>query len=204
MRDKIMISYLEGSIKSVDGSILVIKAGSIGYAVQVPVAAQFIAGDSVELHIQMHWHQENGPQLFGFDSELAKQIFNLVISCSGLGPKIALALLADLGPERFLDAIGSGDERALSSVTGIGAKKAEQMIVQLKHKVSKLLESGIKIEGAHVAQRWQTISEVLTSLNYSKQEISGAIRYLSENSTNTQASFDQLMRNALSFLAKRT
>ena len=66
----------------------------------------------------------------------------LVIGCSGIGPKIALAVLAHLGAQGFVEVVSCGDERALSKVNGIGPKKAEQIIVQLKHKVSKLISSG--------------------------------------------------------------
>ncbi len=199
-----MISYINGIIKNIQGQLVIIDIGSIGLAVHVPENSIFKVGEKTLLHMHMHWNQEQGPSLYGFVSELERTVFLLVTSCSGLGPKIALAVLAQLGAQAFLAAIQSGDERALSKVSGIGIKKAEQMIVQLKHKVAKLLDSGIKIEGSGELEQWRNVSEVLSSLHYSQTEIARAMKYLNEHHANNNASFDQLIRHALSFLVKKS
>ena len=87
----------------------------------------------------MHWNQDNGPTLYGFNSILEKTVFLLIISCSGIGPKIGLAVLHHLEPATFVQAIIEENIKVLSSISGIGAKKAEQICVALKHKVAKLL-----------------------------------------------------------------
>ena len=131
-------------------------------------------------------------------------MFLLIISCTGIGPKIGLAVIAQLGYQPFIRAVQQEDILALSKVSGIGAKKAEQIIVQLKHKVARLIKTGIELDDAGDIQSWHTIGEVLESLNYSRTEISLAMKHLKQEYPNTQLPFDQLMRHALSFLSKKS
>ena len=198
-----MINSITGTIKAVHNGRITVDIGFIGLAVQVPAQGQFQVGQKISLHAHMHWNAEQGPSLFGFASELEKTVFLLVIGCSGMGPKVALAVLSDLGPERFLESIQAGDDRVLSKVSGIGPKKAEQMIVQLRHKVAKLVEQGLNISEGGSVSEWHNVSGVLESLNYSRAEVSGAMRHLRDNYTGVQVPFDQLVRHALSFLSKK-
>lgn len=197
-----MVEYVTGIVKQRDASHLVIGVGPLGLNVQVPVTMHCDTTKEITLYLHMHWNQENGPSLYGFSTLVEKKVFQLIISCSGLGPKIALAVLSDLGVDRFVDAIQTNNTTALSSVSGIGAKKAEQIAVQLKHKVADLLKSGIEITGA-TAIKWHEITQVLESLNYSRGEISAAMQHLSSEYANKNVPFDGLIRHALSFLSKK-
>lgn len=198
-----MIHYLSGTIKEIQDNFLTIVTSGIGYGVQVYNPTSFMVADSVELYIYTHWNQEQGPSLFGFSNTLDRTVFLLIISCSGIGPKIGLATLAHLGSQGFLEAVQTANEKALSSVSGVGAKKAEQIIVHLKHKVAKLIESEQVSTGSVQLEQWHQISEVLRSLNYSKQEITAAVAHLTQNYVGAALNFDQRMRHALSFLAKK-
>ena len=91
----------------------------------------------------------------------------------------------------------------LSKVTGIGSKKAEQMIVQLKHKVTRLIKSGVLLTSSHETKQWHDIAAVLESLHYSRQEVSDAMRYLATMHHSSDVPFDQQIRHALSFLSKK-
>jgi len=198
-----MIATINGVIKSIKEQCIVVDIGFIGLQVAVPQEASFEVGKPVSLATYMHWNQEQGPSLFGFSSELEKAVFLIIIDCSGVGPKIGLAVLGSLGAERFIEIVQAGDEKALSKVNGIGPKKAEQMIVHLKHKIAKLLDSGVKITGSATITQWHNIQEVLETLNYSRAEINSAMKQLRESSPDVQLPFDQLMRRALSYLAKK-
>lgn len=198
-----MITTINGTVKTVKEQSIVIDTGPFALQIAVPQESFFEVGKSVSLATYMHWNQEQGPALFGFNSELEKAAFLIIIDCSGVGPKIGLAVLASLGAERFIEVVQAGDEKSLSKVSGIGPKKAEQMIVHLKHKVAKLLDSGVKITGSAQITQWQNIQEVLESLNYSRAEISVAMKQLRESSVDVQLPFDQLMRRALGYLAKK-
>lgn len=196
-----MINLLKGMIVERNEQSITLNVHSIGFQVFV-IDSSYAVGQEISLHIYLQWHQENGPVLYGFQTELEKSIFLMIISCSGIGPKIALAILSGMKPATFLKVIQTSDEKALSSINGIGAKKAEQMIVQLRHKATKLIESGISSVDDTEFHDFKNISDVLTSLSYSRTEISQALQHVKE-SVEPNAPFDLMMRKALSYLSKR-
>jgi Holliday junction DNA helicase RuvA len=169
----------------------------------VPQAQKFAVGQEVSLHTSLQWNQENGPSLFGFATVLERDLFQVIISCSGIGPKIGLALLAHMAPAQFIDVVQRGDEDALSAINGIGPKKAEHLLMHLKHKVAKMIDKGLEMPESPAFSSRQDIAQVLKSLNYSKPEITAALNYLNENYGEPALPFDQLMRHALGYLAKR-
>ncbi len=199
-----MFSYVTGKIAFITEGAITIDIFGLGMQFSVPNESIFKVKEPVQLYAYMHWNSESGPSLFGFSSELEKKIFLLLISCSGIGPKMALAVLAHLPPALLIKVIQENDEKALSGVSGIGAKKAEQIIVQLRHKLPKLLESGIVVDDSQLASihEWKNITQVLESLHYSKTEIDMALGHLKKQSSKGD-NFDLLVRKALSFLAKR-
>ncbi len=198
-----MLNHVKGTITKVEEQGVVVEVAGIGFSVLVPNAAVFQKGAQTELNIYMHWNQEQGPSLYGFSSLLEKKVFLLIISCSGIGPKIALALLHQMTPTAFVQAITTGNLDALSSVSGIGPKKAEQLMVQLRHKVSQLSTMMDESVESVDAVRWKDVADALGSLNYSRQEVSRAMQFLHETQAGKPAPFDELFRHALSFLAKR-
>ncbi len=198
-----MIDCISGKVVSCNAGVISVDIGSIALFVHVPDVAQFIMDQKVVLYAHMHWNQDQGPMLLGFSTELERSVFLLVIGCSGIGPKIGLAVLKDLGAERFLQAVQMDDEKALSSVNGLGPKKVEQMVVQLRRKVAKLIKSGVELEDSGALTDWQNVSDVLTSLNYSRTEVSRAMKHLSDKYSDSNLQFDGLVRRALSFLSKR-
>ena len=198
-----MVDYFVGTVASIQEQEIVLDLGMIGVTVQVPSGQAFVPGAQVKVHSHLHWSSENGPSLFGFITSLDRSVFRIVTSCSGIGPKIALAILADLGSQAFLHAISTGDDQMLSTVSGIGKKKAEQIAVQLKHKVAALLETGVIIAEGKELSHFHDVLQALQSLNYSRQEITRAMDYLKKNTTINSASFDYLLRQALSYLSKQ-
>lgn len=199
-----MISFITGTVQAVQDQTVFVAVGTIGLALSVAQSSNFSNNQEVTLFVHLHWNQESGPSLFGFKTEAERAVFLLIISCSGIGPKIALSILAQMGPAQFVRAINCGDEKTLSKVNGIGLKKAEQMIVQLKHKIAKFIETdGVQLQESSPDQ-WCTVTQALESLNYSKVEIAAATRYLHEKCAQQNLPFDGLMRHALSFLAKKS
>jgi len=195
---------ITGAVKAQYDQAIIVDIGSLAFLIQVPQGSAFPVGSTISLHSYLHWNQEQGPTLFGFVLDIEREVFLLIISCTGIGPKIGLAVIAQLGYQPFIRAVQQEDILALSKVSGIGAKKAEQIIVQLKHKVARLIKTGIELDDAGDIQSWHTIGEVLESLNYSRTEISLAMKHLKQEYPNTQLPFDQLMRHALSFLSKKS
>ena len=197
-----MIDYLHALVQKADKQAIVIEVARVGFLVAVPDGYRFVPGSQVKMYTFLHWNQEQGPTLFGFSDELERTVFTLIIGCSGIGPKIALSLLGHLGPTAFLQAVHKEDCAALASVTGIGAKKAEQIVVNLKHKVAKIVESGILQHAGGEFAQWHEITQALESLNYSKVEVSYAMNKLKSADLAPNSTFDQLLRKALVYLTK--
>jgi Holliday junction DNA helicase RuvA len=199
-----MIHMITGAVKAHYDQAIMIDIGAMGFLVQVPQGGSFPIGSTISLHTHLHWNQEQGPSMFGFASEVERDVFLLIISCTGIGPKIGLAVLAQIGYQAFIRAVQQEDILALSKVSGIGAKKAEQIIVQLKHKVARFIKSGVQLDDEGQSASWGMVTEVLESLSYSRTEISLAMKHLKQEYPETQLPFDQLMRHALSFLSKKS
>ena len=201
-----MINRLNGTVIESSDNFLTLDVNGVGYGIAVARMSSYEVGKSATIHTALQWNQETGPALYGFATPSERSLFLLITSCSGIGPKIGLAILGSMTPAQFIAVVQRADQDALSAINGIGPKKAEQMIMHLKHKVTKLVDSNAldlpgEPSGASTAR--QEIAQVLKSLNYSKQEISGALHYLNENYKAPNMPFDQLMRHALGFLAKR-
>lgn len=196
-----MINCLSGAVHNQKGSMVTVMVQGIGFGVNVPNHYQFTPGATAQLEIYTHVTQDAGMQLFGFLTEDEKAIFMLVISCSGMGPKIGLGLLSELAPAQFVQAILTNDIKTLSSISGIGRKKAESLALQLKDKVEKLmLASATQVPQATIALK--NINDALYSLGYSRQEVASAMEFLKESQL-LEVSFDEMLRKSLGFLAKR-
>ena len=130
-----MIASVSGVVAAREGETLVVQTdGGVGYRVTVPtgVAERLpAAGARVSLYTELVV-KEDGWSLFGFDRPGERVVFQRLLGASGFGPKLALALLSALGPERTVRSIRSRDLAALSSVGGIGRKKAERLVLELQ------------------------------------------------------------------------
>ena len=198
-----MINFLSGTVKKIHEKSATILVGGIGFLCNIPRTQFLKEGEKAELYTYLHWNQEKGPSFYGFATELERTTFLMIIGCPKIGPGIALKILSQLEAPNFLEIITSQNDKALSAVNGIGAKKAEQLIMQLKHKVAKLISSGAAED--YTQQdfvQWQNISDVLASLNYSRQEIGGAMGFLTKNYNNQNYPLDQLIRAALGYLSQ--
>src|SRR5262245_49229105 len=133
-----MIAYLSGTVREVQSSKIVLVTSGVGYQVSIPKSYAISSGDVISLEVHSHYTQDQGVSLFGFLTRDEREVFICVISCTGIGPRIGLAVLSALSPSALVAAVMSADVMRLSSVDGIGLKKAEGMIVQLKDKVKKL------------------------------------------------------------------
>ncbi len=198
-----MIAYLTGAVHDIKQQQLVILVNGIGFAVHVPSRYCLQKGQQATLEIYCHMTQDNGLQLYGFETIDERAVFVLIISCSGLGPKIGLAVLGALTPPLFASAVLSHDIKTLSSIEGIGVKKAESMVLQLKDKISKLALTHSDTLSNNAAGHVKQLSDVLVSLGYSRTEISMVLEHLRQAGTFQQGSFDELVRKGLGFLAKK-
>jgi Holliday junction DNA helicase RuvA len=170
-----VIASLSGVLAERNGDSLVVQTdGGVGYAVHVPVGvAQRLPpkGSRVTLFTELVV-KEDGWSLYGFDSATERQVFRLLLTASGFGPKLAISLLSSLGPERTVRSIQARDLSALSSVNGIGRKKAERLVLELQDRFSDIaLEVRLpRLEGSEEAVR------ALMGLGYGLAAADDAVR----------------------------
>ncbi len=201
-----MISTLKGIVQSQKNDTLVLQIAGLGLQINVPENVIASIGSELQLYIHFYWNQEQGPSLFGFLGIDQRDLFVQLISVSGIGPRMALGLLSAFSATTLVEALISGNIALLSSVSGIGRKKAELLILSLKDKVQKIeLNSAIADTQSvgSLSLHMRDLSEALTSLGYSRQEVLLAFDQLRAIDGVSTISFDQLLRKSLQFLAKK-
>ena len=191
-----MISHLSGSILDVRLNQLVIDVAGIGYQVTVApeLAADSRVGQSISLHTSLVVREDSWT-LFGFSNADAKNLFEQLQSVTGIGPKVASALLAVYQPEELRSAIAAQDNAALERVPGIGKKVASRIILELKDKFGGGYRSKSSLSGP-----WRTqVIGALTGLGYSVKEAESALDdVLSDfGRTPTEADLPEMLKLAL-------
>jgi holliday junction DNA helicase RuvA len=182
-----MIAFLEGRVADKSGGHVVVDVNGVGYDVQVPAStlAKLPAiGKTARVHTRMVV-RDDAMTLFGFATPDERELFDLLVTVTGVGPKVALAFLSTLSPEALRRAIATGDVAALTVVPGVGKKVAQRVALDLK---DTLGGDVVVIEGPLVDVR-----EALLSLGLSPQEASEAMVGLPAD----DASTEDLLRTAL-------
>ena len=132
-----MIAYIKGELAATDVDTVVVEAGGLGYEIYVPASVYEglpAVGAQVRLHTYLHV-REGGLQLFGFLDRDSLDVFKLLITVSGIGPKGALGVLSVISPNELRFAILADDAKTISRAPGIGAKTARKLILELKDKL---------------------------------------------------------------------
>jgi Holliday junction DNA helicase RuvA len=129
-----VIASLRGKLLAKNAELAVIECAGVGYGVFMAVGALAKLGQvGNEVQILVHTHlTHDALRLFGFSDESEKHVFEILISTSGVGPKLALAILSILSPDELAGAVATADKSILTRVPGVGAKKAERLLVDLK------------------------------------------------------------------------
>jgi holliday junction DNA helicase RuvA len=193
-----VIARISGVLAERAGDTIVVETdGGVGYAVTVPtgVAERLPAtGARVSLFTELVV-KEDGWALFGFDRPAERMVFQRLLNASGFGPKLALALLSALGAERTVRSILSRDLTALSSVSGVGRKKAERLVLELQDKLGdvSLQTPAPRSPGAEEAV------QALVGLGYGPGAADEAVRAVAAEGAPSDTS--QLIRRALQRLA---
>ncbi|MCL5437018.1 MAG: Holliday junction branch migration protein RuvA [Candidatus Dependentiae bacterium] len=198
-----MIDFLEGEIAAVLSHQITIFVNGIGWNLAVPEGDAFRVGERMRLYTHLHWNAEQGPSLFGFVREADRTVFRLVIDCPGVGPKLALAVLRQMPGSAFVAAIMQGDIKTLSSVSGIGTRKAETLVVSLKNRATDLVEDGFELGAeASGAKNLTQVRHALESLSYDRTEVHLALEHLKGLEGIDQEPVPVMLKKALSFLAR--
>ncbi len=203
-----MISSVRGQVLSVHLDHAVIEVGGVGLAIRTTpgTLAGLRRGEQARLSTTLVV-REDSLTLFGFGSDEAKELFELVQSVSGVGPKIALALLAVLDPEQLRRALGSGDTAMLTRAPGIGKKGAERLVLELKDKVGALAGSPAAVAGgAGNGLPWRDkLVEALVGLGFTAkqaEDATGAVAEDVEDPAVSDGDVGVLLRRALALLGR--
>ncbi len=159
-----MIGYLEGEIKYADRGRVILFANGIGFTVFVPSSLAFLEKDQAKLFIHTHFREDN-LSLFGFATAKDLDLFEMLISVSGVGPKIGLAIFSVSSYENIKTAIESSNLTFFTSISGVGKKTGQKIILDLKSKLSKGEIDMKNLEGS------SELVDSLISLGFQKQEI---------------------------------
>ena len=195
-----MIASVRGTVTARSGDLVTIAtAGGVSYEMAVPlgVLEQLPpAGGEVHLHTVLVV-REDGWALFGFETADERIVFQRLLGANGVGPRLALGLLSALGSDRVVRAIAEGDLAALCTVSGVGKKKAERMVLELKDRMGDLEITG---EPTGIGSAGDQSVNALLTLGYGQMEADGAVRtVLAANGTADTA---DVIRSALELLAR--
>lgn len=173
-----MIASLSGELASAGQDHVVVKVGGVGFRLFVPqTLLEGLPGAGKEVTLFTHLHvRENELALYGFGSEEESALFDLLLGVSGIGPKVALAILSSLPPDQLRTAIAQEDMATLARVPGIGPKTARKLCFDLRDKMAAELPPSIP--PSVPTQADADLVAALTSLGYSLAEAQEALRAL--------------------------
>ncbi len=192
-----MIAYIKGTILTKATGHLVVVASGVGYKVAVPAALLLDAktGQEISLHI-FSYIREDQFSLYGFLTQNELEIFEMLISVSGIGPKMALSILSTTSVEHIRGAIAAGEAVMFTKISGIGRKTAERLIVELREKIGEAGSGPLNLAGS---KELSESLDALVALGYSRQEARDA---LSRTPKDLQDS-GQIIKAALKLLGGR-
>lgn len=173
-----MIASLHGKVEAFSADGAVINVGGIGFLVLMPtstLSALGATGSEVQLYTHLHLREDN-VSLYGFGTPAELNLFQTLISVTGLGPKLGLAMLSGMSAEGLVTAIATGSTDLLTAIPGIGKKVASRIVLELKEKVGA---GWITTAPPELAKENADVLAALTSLGYSASEAAKAVAALS-------------------------
>ena len=179
-----MIYCLTGKIVKKSMNAVVLSCGGVGYYAQCPASVAGVlpgVGKEATIYTVMSV-TENDVSLYGFATEQQQACFEMLTAVSGVGPKVGLAILSVMEPDRVALAISAGDHKAFKAASGVGPKLAQRIVLELKDKVAKGFVDGISLEDVAGASADTQASQgssqaiaALVSLGYSQSEAALAV-----------------------------
>jgi Holliday junction DNA helicase RuvA len=192
-----MIAELRGTLLRRSPAGVVVDVGGVGFSMLVPLSTfRELPDEEAEVHLFTYLHvREDALDLFAFGTEAERSIFRALISVSGIGPKLGLAVLSGLSPDVFHRAVIEEDMGLLTSVSGIGKKTAQRMIVELKERMTGLDVSSIGGRETGVEATGDAVL-ALMSLGMNRNTAREAVLRV-QNEAGCELSLEELVRRAL-------
>lgn len=197
-----MIAFLEGLLVEKQPTLAVIDVGGVGFAVHIPLSSYHaLGGLKSRVRVETHLHvREDAIQLFGFATRDEKQLFELLLGVSGVGPRLALSVLSGTSVADFTSAILMEDVKKLSSISGVGKKTAQRLVMELRDTLGKAgIEPGAGLPLAAAPEERGVVDDAvlgLVSLGYDRAEARRAIARVSTDMDGTPTA-EELIRRVL-------
>ncbi|MCS6884590.1 MAG: Holliday junction branch migration protein RuvA [Acidobacteriota bacterium] len=170
-----MIAYLCGKVLYKEANLVVLEVNGVGYELHVPLSTYYELSES-ELKASFYVHtyvREDAIQLFGFRTRVEKELFLRLIGVSGIGPKLALAILSGLSVEELVEAVASSDLSRLMSVPGVGRRTAERLAVELRGRVENL--GILSVDGDKSRKLRSDLVSALVNLGWQQSAVEKAV-----------------------------
>ena len=200
-----MISQLKGIVDSITGTVITIDVQGVGYEVYCSQSCllNLHIGQPAVIIIYTEV-KEDSLRLYGFEDQLEKQVFLLLMQVKGIGPKSSADIISKVNKRELLRLIGSADSTKLQQVKGVGKKTAERIVVELKDKVGGYVidqhtTSGLKVE-IEVVDPFQEATQAMQALGFSLKDAEKAVQSVKANSDLARPESGEIVREALRFV----
>jgi Holliday junction DNA helicase RuvA len=197
-----VIAYLRGRILEKHPNRIIVDVSGVGYDVAVPLSTFYGLGEpGGEVVLRIHTHvREDALLLYGFASRLEQELFERLIGVSGIGPKVALAVLSGIEPRELITAILQGDLARLTAIPGVGKKTSERIVLELKDRLPKVEHVPAPDGGAQAPSALRDdVLSALMNLGYHRPLAEKAADSAVKSSA---GGFEQTLRQALRELAR--
>ncbi len=194
-----MIASLRGTLTHKSPTEIVVEVAGVGYGLSIPLSTFEKLpdkGNPVSLFTHLHV-REDALQLYGFATEEERETFRILISVSGIGPRMAQSVLSGIPVKELRTNIQTGNIGALTGIPGIGRKLAERLVVELRDKIGRIDLASPSLSGAEMTGGRGEALLALTSLGYARPLAEKAIRLAMQESNGTELTIEQLIKSAL-------
>jgi holliday junction DNA helicase RuvA len=193
-----MIAHLRGKLLAKHPNYAIVEAGGVGYEVNISIPTfSGLPALGIEVSLFVHTHvREDALSLFGFLGAEDKQLFEKLLSVSGIGPKLAITILSGMQADSMVSAIKGNNVAALVRIPGIGKKTAERMVLELRDKLDGFGAQPVSAASSPIEE---DVVSALVNLGYNRAVVEKALAQLTKG---PGESFDNLFRQTLAALAK--
>ena len=194
-----MIDQISGKIISINDNCVVLEVGGLGIKVNISAnfASKLVNEDLITLVTYLNV-REDALDLYGFKNDSERNLFLMLISISGIGPKLAVSILSGVELDELKLNILSGDIKSLTSIPGVGAKTAKRIIIELKDKLSKTTTTELGFEDEYSSNISKDVLSALVGLGYSESMATEVIKRI--NPAKSDKSIESLIKESLKIL----
>jgi holliday junction DNA helicase RuvA len=199
-----MIALLTGKIAYKAPDFIILDVNGVGYRVQIPFSTYYaLPAEGSSVSLQIHTAvKEDAINLYGFRTQQEKELFQLLIGVSGVGPKLANGILSNSEPAELAESLLEGNLARLSAIPGIGKKNAERLVLELKEKIKKLGMAQQQPATAPVAAKKEIREDVLSALINLGYKEAVVQKALGEIKIAEEATVESILKQALKVLMK--